>query len=297
MEFQPLFRELRLSLLNDQDVKYALDILEGKSTVSQVAEILGQDEFSFNGDGDIMILSYTRGESDEALAERIMGDRADRIVRKYLLHAIKRSKASIELVFRCCNLSTESIVLLAAAFTSNTSFVGFSITGNYIPDMGRRALKRACIETRAPITWFQGRAIPESLLSQRQAFQREHPINGSNNSRHSPKSKDDQGRRLSSSAPLESMEESPLDMRIRSSSSSEENERLKWREETMNKLRRLHPHYSEEDLCDLVANMELNSLQTTIDRLLYETMRENDNPAYTRRNSITFRTSSVDPIA
>ena len=167
----PLYREVRLRIQDIQDVLSAEAILNGITTVSQVAESRGQDITLFDGDGDVIILSYsstTDGNSLEA-ASLAVGGFGNQRVHSILAPALKRSKAAVEISLQYCNLDADAIIVFADAVRYNKNLVGFSVTGNPGNNTkdGQRALRRACMETSAPIQWFQGQYLSDAMIKAR----------------------------------------------------------------------------------------------------------------------------------
>jgi hypothetical protein len=156
-----------------EDVQYAVGILSGRLTVSQVADLKGQELASFDGDGDVLILSYTKdlASATEEEAEVVLGrSKGDDVMNEYILPALKSSTVGLEIVIRCCNLSTKSVFAVADAIRQNRHLIGFTVLGN--PGNGKRGdaeLKFACVETLAPIQYFQGEFLSGSILRARQA--------------------------------------------------------------------------------------------------------------------------------
>lgn len=188
MSTAPLYREVRLLINDPDDVAAAENILRGKLTVSQNAESRGQEMTKlFDGDGDVLILSYTlaaEGTSKEKAAS-VIGRAGSEAVRKVLCRALAESKLAIEVVFRYCNLDSDAVTALADAVRENKHLVGFSVIGNPGNDKdGERALRRACMETLAPIQWFQGQCLSDGMRQARRNHVsiREHILSGGNHS-------------------------------------------------------------------------------------------------------------------
>jgi hypothetical protein len=172
MESSPLFREVCLLIQEPEDVTFALGILSGTFSVSQVAELKGQETASFNGDGDVLILSYTRdlASASQEEAEIVLGSIGDDVITQLILPGLRSSKVALEIVVRYCNLSTRSVIAFADVIRQNRHLIGFSVLNN--PGNKKRTdaqLKSACIETLAPIQWFQGEFLSNSILKARQA--------------------------------------------------------------------------------------------------------------------------------
>ena len=171
MESAPLFRQVCLLLQNPRDVDHALDILTGKLSISQVADFKAQESSSFDGDGDVLVLSYTSDLSSGSQheAKMVLGSQGDHVMMKQIIPAIATSSATIESVIRSCNLSIISILALAEALRRNRHLIGFSVLdnpGNY--KNGDSQLRRACIDTYAPLKWFQGQFLSDNLVAARQ---------------------------------------------------------------------------------------------------------------------------------
>jgi hypothetical protein len=195
MESFPLFREVCLLIQRMEDVQYAVGILSGRLTVSQVADLKGQDLASFDGDGDVLILSYTKdlASATEEEAEVVLGrSKGDDVMNEYILPALKSSTVGLEIVIRCCNLSTKSVFAVADAIRQNRYLIGFTVLGN--PGNGKRGdaeLKSACVETLAPIQYFQGEFLSGSILRARKArlaqkAEDEHKVDDGDDLYHSP---------------------------------------------------------------------------------------------------------------
>jgi len=279
MDYQPIFRECRLSLANDEDMSFAVDILAGKVSISLVAESLGQEFWSFDGDGDILVLSYSRdvdeSSASKEAAERILGQEVQSIVRSKLVPAIVDSTEAIELVVRCCNLDMDSIIAVARALQSNCAFIGFNVQGNPGNDeAGTTALRSACLETMAPLKWFQGKVIDSSMYEARQELARKRTRTTIENDSLSPRTKVAELCRIQKARPGEYCESAEdfflkrTDKGPRHTARPEDNdERHRWSIEMRNKLRKSHA-YTALELDDIVMNLELLRLQDEIDHLL-----------------------------
>jgi len=187
MESSPLFREVRLAIQDPEDVRFAVKILQGKISVSDVAELKGQDQSLFDGDGDVLVLSYctcTGGHSSLALhqhhrsktmkraeeeSSRVLdGGVGDAVFRSAIIPSLQNSQVALELVVQHCHLSLDTVIALSEAFEKNRHLIGFSVLGNPGNDKrGNARLRQACVETLAPIKWFQGKPLPGSLAELR----------------------------------------------------------------------------------------------------------------------------------
>lgn len=187
MDSTRLFSQVILCPQVPEQLLDAVGILKGTRTVSQVAAKYDQDELDlFEGDADVLILSYTNqfdykgpasppvpnDEAERAKAAAILGDPINKIFCDHIIPSLENSPVSLELVVRYCNLSTDTIIHLATAIRSNKHLVGFNIYGNPgNSDIGRVVLNYACIQTRAPIQWYQGTVLEYELAEMRRCYQ------------------------------------------------------------------------------------------------------------------------------
>lgn len=179
----PIFRQLNLRL--EKQTKEIEDILLGRSSIAVVAEALGQDgELSFYADGDILIIEGEPAhqpliKNSKSKAKDAVKDKneeifytgtstADVLFREKIIPAVTRTQQSIELVVRQCELSIETICLLAEAIRENKSLVGFNVEERKEDEVAMAVLKHACINTLAPIQWFQGQQLPENIVEARE---------------------------------------------------------------------------------------------------------------------------------
>jgi hypothetical protein len=193
MESSRIYRELSLSL--DKQIDLIEDILLGKSTISCVAEIVGQDDvFSFDADGDILIIcgheqqplllqKQTLFKNNKSLISKNNKQSSpecmvavDEVFRQRLIPAIMNTQQPIELVVKHCGLSLETICLLADAIRENTSLVGFNIEERNEDEVAMAVLKHACINTLAPIKWYQGEPVPENISEAREKLERQRKL-------------------------------------------------------------------------------------------------------------------------
>jgi len=263
MDSSPLFREVCFLVQVEKDVEDAVSILKGETTVSIMADERGQENASFYGDGDVLILSCTKDSTalDTTEAETALGDRGDHAFLRKIIPAIQTCEVPIELVIRHCNLSRQTVSRLAQALKANLSLIGFSIFGNH--NYGMLELKHACIETRAPLKWFQGKPLSENLLAKRTIF--EHARENCGNDMPSSHSS---SRDIPCLVDDTAWDELNAQRRTRPSLSSSENlknEREEWLTEMKEKLRSV---YEVEEIDNVLASIELYELQKKIESIL-----------------------------
>jgi len=287
MDSLPIFRELRLVISDKEDVQFFVDILCGKSTVSHVADLKGQESYCFDADADIVVFSYTTDLTGlkQDRAAKLIGEAGNAHLQKMIIPALYESNVPLEICFKYCNLSTESVILLSDAIRDNRSLVGFNVSGNPGNDeIGEVALKHACIETMAPIQWFQGEFLPDFILEARQDMARKHALDALHNESMSPKSKVAELRKIQLIAPDSGVEVLDLHTRLSnkvnnkkaipecSSSTNKDkpisNEREIWYSEQREKLM-ASGMYKEQDLDTVLANLELYELQMKLEMLIF----------------------------
>jgi hypothetical protein len=169
---ESLYSEVVLCVQNNLDVADVVRILQGDLTIAAASEVRGQSKHFFDGDADVLVLSYSTDSEElqsESDAKKILkGVNVDKIFREHIIPNLAKSEVSLELVVRYCNVSTDTIIGLSDAIRLNTRLVGFNIFGN--PgncEMGSLALKYACIHSQAPIVYFQGELLDEAILELR----------------------------------------------------------------------------------------------------------------------------------
>jgi len=266
MDFQPLYREVRLSLLDENDVRDALAIIRGNKSVSQVAESVSQEYCSFDGDGDILVISYLRdipASDDEA--RKVLGAKGDEFVTKQLIPALVCSTAPIELVLRYCNLSAGTILKLATAIKENSSLVGFNIHGN--PgnnESTRSALKYACIETMAPIQWFQGQFLTGALADARQELANRRMVSTLGDDSLSPRTKVAELRRIQHS--VEPSEESVEEIMSKGKKPLRGNDEILWSLD-----RHATKECDKDEMDKMLSKAEMSSkIKRSIDKLMMQ---------------------------
>lgn len=149
---ETLYSEIKLCPLANKDVEAILSILRGETSVGTVGEAYGQTNFTFDGDGDILKISC-----EGLTVDQRSKDELNRLFSRTIVQAIASSTAKLELIINECHLVTSTIVTIAEALRENRSLVGFNIQNNPGNDeIGSVALKYACIQTMAPIQWYQG---------------------------------------------------------------------------------------------------------------------------------------------
>jgi len=270
MGYTPLYSEVCLLIQQEEDVELAVKILKGRMTIWEVAETKGQDLCTVDGDGDVLILTYLREHSraNALVAERIIGTTGDRALVDRILPALQSTKVPLEVIVKYCNLSVDTVFKVADAISENKHLVGFSVIGNPGNDkVTEVALKNACIETLAPLKWFQGETLPESILEARQVL----------------KLKRVQMQRTESDCsiktepfgnPLSVCDERELEDAFVERKATKKpkvkrvtwNERETWMNEVKSRLRRRA--HTEEELDSIVASLELYQLQQKIECIL-----------------------------
>lgn len=106
-------------------------------------------------------------------AKTNVGDKGNQVVRDHLASALENCKIpGVQVSFRLCNLSAESVQLLANALERNTTIVEFTCEENpfnypngvdYDPRTDEM-VKRAIIKTQAPITKWNGKPLPQDVV-------------------------------------------------------------------------------------------------------------------------------------
>lgn len=132
-----------------------------------------------------MSLHPTAHESDTNFhnsrdeAKQVVGDLGNQAVRDHLARALENCKIkNVRIVFEYCNLDQASVQLLANALEKNTCIGEFTCWGNpfnypndkdYDPSTDE-SVKRAIIASRAPITKWNYRALPQDAVQRRALF-------------------------------------------------------------------------------------------------------------------------------
>lgn len=277
-----LYGEVTLIMQDLQDVILAQEILSGKSTVSEVADLKGQETLRFTeGDGDILILSYSRDLDDlnEDDAAKILGNQlGDSRICEYIIPALMETKVQLELVVRYCNLSTKAVVALADAIRGNKHIIGVNVTGNPGNDkFGDYELEQACIETSAPLKWFQGVPLPDWMIRSRlkAAKQRNQDERKSNEDdlffRASPEQQDRPGldpiTHVFASHP-ESDDSWDVPSKGRSSLTSGLSERELWLTQMKENMRSTYSSADDGEIDRLVTDIELYELEKRLESII-----------------------------
>jgi len=267
MDSLHLFREVSLSLEYEEEVHDALLILNGSTTVSLVAEERGQEKVSFYGDGDVLILEGpVIAESQNLFWRKTPSTENDyQVLVQKIIPAIEQCKSPIEIVIQYQQELPRSVLTrLATAFRNNDSIVGFNVLGQ--DRAGRSLLKRACIETKAPIKWFQGETLSDEILAKRTYFihdaMMEHPLMSEEDSKiiayhHNTN--------VQHSDPADNSRRRSHRKRPSDVSAKKINERENWYCQMKEKL---SPIYNVEHVENILSNLEMAELQKRIDSIV-----------------------------
>lgn len=266
MESAPLYSEVRLQIHDPKQLELACDVLNGKVTVTQAAEELGQDICSFYGDADLLVVDSSNCSEDAA----------NHILQERIIPLLASTNVTLEFLLKSGKLSTETILQLSDAIKENTSLVGFAvedIENGELDDVAEAALKYACIRTSAPIKWYQGQIISEAMLEAREVTSRHisprnSSLSSSDVSDFTPVEVTSQNSQQDRSDDSPDPVRAPRSHRKRpeqSQKNSNRNERQMWLAQTKEKLRSFHTNANEEELEAMLQNMELFRLQQTID--------------------------------
>jgi hypothetical protein len=104
-------------------------------------------------------------------ARHQVGETCNTLIREILIPAIRKGTAPMHLRVVFCNLSRKIVMEMLDALKENTTLVGFTCLANFgVDDDEDEAIKRAAIETEAPLKVFQNEELPEDMKRARVAL-------------------------------------------------------------------------------------------------------------------------------